>query len=108
MTPCTFKMRPLTFPLSLAPHRMRSFYVAHRELAKLMRRRDFEVRIKLQNGEVVMFDNHRVLHGRTAFSPGINPRHLQGYVTRDSLFSNLRVLSRKFQEVMPRALSFRF
>ena len=88
-------------PLGLSPDRMSSFYLAYRELAKLIQSPDFEFRIKLQNGDAVMFDNHRILHGRTAFNADRCPRHLQGcYVNRDSVFSNLRVLSRQFQEAM--------
>ena len=38
-------------------------------------------------------DNHRVLHGRTAFDADSGRRHLQGcYVDRDELRSRLRVL----------------
>jgi len=89
-------------PLSLPPDRMRPFYLAYRELAQILRSPDFKFRIKLQSGDAVAFDNHRVLHGRAGFNAALHPRHLQGcYINRDSLFSNLRVLHRKFREALP-------
>jgi gamma-butyrobetaine dioxygenase len=46
-------------------------------------------------GEMVVFDNRRVLHGRDAFDPSTGRRHLQGcYVDRGEMLSRLRVLSR--------------
>ncbi|MDE0750293.1 MAG: TauD/TfdA family dioxygenase, partial [Acidimicrobiales bacterium] len=42
-------------------------------------------------GQLMAFDNQRVLHGRTACTTGA--RHLQGcYVDKDSLHSRIRVL----------------
>jgi gamma-butyrobetaine dioxygenase len=44
----------------------------------------------------MMFDNNRVLHGRTGFDPEEGRRHLQGcYIDRDGPRSHYRVLSRK-------------
>lgn len=41
--------------------------------------------LKLEPGQVVVFDNHRILHGRRAFT---GDRHLQGcYISRDSFRS---------------------
>jgi gamma-butyrobetaine dioxygenase len=52
--------------------------------------------VKLRPGDLVAFDNTRLLHGRTAFTlpntAGL-ARHLQGcYVDRDGLYSRLAVL----------------
>jgi gamma-butyrobetaine dioxygenase len=45
----------------------------------------------------VVFDNQRVLHGRTAFSSARYPRHLRGcYLTRDSVYSEAALLHREF------------
>ena len=39
-------------------------------------------------GDLVAFNNRRVLHGRTAFDPTISDRHLQGcYVDIDEALS---------------------
>lgn len=46
-------------------------------------------------GEMVVFDNRRVLHGRDAFDPQSGSRYLHGcYVDRGEFESRLRVLSR--------------
>ena len=44
-------------------------------------------------GDLVIFDNRRVLHARGAFDPNSGNRHLQGtYIDRDDLYSTLRML----------------
>jgi gamma-butyrobetaine dioxygenase len=46
-------------------------------------------------GDLVGFDNRRILHGRDAFDPGAGRRRLRGcYMDHDDLFSRLRVLRR--------------
>jgi gamma-butyrobetaine dioxygenase len=69
------------------------FFPAYRKLAELLRNPEFEWRVKLQAGELVAFDNSRVLHGRTAFT---GPRLLQGcYIGRDGVASSLATLRTK-------------
>ena len=49
----------------------------------------------IRAGDLLAFDNHRVLHARTAFDPSSGTRHLVGcYLDRDELLSRLRVLAR--------------
>ena len=46
-----------------------------------------------------MFDNHRLLHGRTAYDSNEGARHLQGcYLDFDSTDGKLRYLHRKYIE----------
>jgi gamma-butyrobetaine dioxygenase len=41
----------------------------------------------------MMFDNHRLLHGRTKFFPNTGLRHLQGcYLGHDAAEGKLRLL----------------
>lgn len=83
-------------PLRLAPGRIESFYASYRAFAQLLREPRFQVRYRLPEGVLVAFDNHRVLHGRTAFSSARHLRHLRGcYLTRDSVYSRTAVLRRK-------------
>ncbi|KAI1006597.1 hypothetical protein K3495_g1619 [Podosphaera aphanis] len=50
---------------------------------------------KLGEGECVIFNNRRILHGRRAFNTLTGKRWLKGcYVTADSFRSRLRILSR--------------
>ncbi len=82
-------------PLQLAAAEHAPFYAAYRRFALLLREARFQVRMKLGNGDLVVFDNRRTLHGRTAFSSARHPRHLQGcYLTRDSVLSRAGLLRR--------------
>lgn len=46
-------------------------------------------------GDLVIFDNNRVLHGRDSFDPSAGVRQLRGcYLDRDEILSRLRVLAR--------------
>ena len=70
-----------------------AFYRAYRAFARLMREPRFQLRRRLEDGEMVVFDNRRTLHGRTGFTSQRHPRHLQGcYLTRDSVLSNAALL----------------
>ena len=83
-------------PPCLEPEACEAFYAAYRQLAALLREDRFQMRTRLENGELVVFDNRRVLHGRTAFSSARFPRHLQGcYLTRDSVHSTAGLLRRR-------------
>jgi gamma-butyrobetaine hydroxylase len=81
-------------PLEMPANRVGEFYRAYRSFALLLRDQHFVLNTSLGEGEAVVFDNRRVLHGRTAFTADV-PRHLQGcYLDRDGLFSNLLVLEK--------------
>jgi gamma-butyrobetaine dioxygenase len=52
--------------------------------------------MKLQPGELIAYDNNRVLHGRKSFDPSSGERHLQGcYMNMEDLDSALRLLERR-------------
>ena len=83
-------------PLRLAAGDAGAFYAAYRLFAALLRDARFHLEFKLRDGDVVMFDNQRTLHGRTPFSSAKYPRHLRGcYVTRDSVYSTAALLRRE-------------
>lgn len=51
------------------------------------------VTYRLESGQAVVMDNHRVLHARAAFNGG---RHIrQCHVDRDEFFRRLRALRRR-------------
>lgn len=82
--------------LPLAASEVRPFYAAYRQFAALLREPRYQVRLRLAAGEMVVFDNQRILHGRTAYSSARHPRHLRGcYLTRDSVRSQAAVLQRR-------------
>ena len=75
--------------------RMGALCRALRRFAAVIRDPALECRYRLRPGELLAFDNRRVLHGRAAFDPATGSRHLQGcYVDRDQLLSRIRVLER--------------
>ena len=83
-------------PLDLPAGELEAFYRAYRRFALLLREERFQVRLKLGAGELVVFDNQRTLHGRTAYASARYPRHLQGcYLTRDSVLSEVALLRRR-------------
>ena len=55
----------------------------------------FLCRTPLQPGDLILFDNRRMLHGRDSFDPQSGVRRLEGcYLDRDEILSRLRVLAR--------------
>ena len=86
-------------PLRLAAADAAEFYAAYRCFAKLLREPRFHLQFRLRDGDLVVFDNQRIMHGRTAFSSARFPRHLRGcYLTRDSVYSAAGLLQREFQK----------
>ena len=87
-------------PLRIAAREAAAFYAAYRRFAALLREPRFQLRLKLADGDLVVFDNQRTLHGRTAFTSAKYPRHLQGcYLTRDSVYSAAGLLRRRLGAV---------
>jgi gamma-butyrobetaine dioxygenase len=83
-------------PLRLSAHAAHAFYVAYRRFAALLREPRFQMNFRLNRGDLVAFDNQRILHGRTGFSSANYPRHLRGcYLTRDSVYCEAALLRRK-------------
>jgi hypothetical protein len=83
---------PLPVPAGDAP----GFYEAYRSFARLLREPRFQLRTHLGGGCLAVFDNQRILHGRTAFSSARRARHLRGcYLTRDSVYSETALLRRR-------------
>ena len=73
-----------------------AYYEARRLFDHRLRAPDFEIRFLLKPGDLVMFDNCRLLHGRTGFDPAEGLRHLQGaYIDIDGPRSLWRVLRRR-------------
>lgn len=85
--------------IDLPPESVPGFYRAYRQLLMLTRDPAYAVTLRLAAGQMVVFDNRRVLHGRAAFDPGTGYRHLHGfYVDRGDWDSRIRVLARQQAE----------
>ncbi|MGH8202644.1 MAG: TauD/TfdA family dioxygenase [Steroidobacteraceae bacterium] len=76
----------------------RQFQRARRRLSELCADPRFELRFPLRAGELMMFNNIRLLHGRTAYDPNEGRRHLQGcYIDLDGPRSLYRTLARRLR-----------
>eukprot|EP00123_Amoebidium_parasiticum_P015601 comp23057_c0_seq1/m.36927 comp23057_c0_seq1/g.36927 ORF comp23057_c0_seq1/g.36927 comp23057_c0_seq1/m.36927 type:complete len:456 (-) comp23057_c0_seq1:498-1865(-) len=74
---------------------MTDFYRAYRLFTKMCRDPAAELAVRMDPGDCVVFDNHRVLHARTQFDERY-PRLLQGcYVDTCDFTSQLAVLREK-------------
>lgn len=102
-----FDLDPMGFPsrlsinshimdvIDLEPELAHRWYAGMRRLKQLLANSDRLVTCHLQPGEMAVFDNRRVLHGRTGFDPSTGDRHFRGfYVDHGELDSRIRVLSR--------------
>ena len=73
------------------------FYEARKLIAELYASSKFEIRFRLEKGDLLMMDNHRLLHGRTSYDTSEGKRYLKGcYIDHDSTEGKLRHLERKF------------
>jgi gamma-butyrobetaine dioxygenase len=89
-------------PLRIDPRATVRFYRAYRVFAELLREPGHQLRFALRDGDLVLFDNQRILHGRTAFSSARHARHFRGcYLTRDSVYSETALLRRRMLIEVP-------
>ena len=75
--------------IKLAPDLITPFYQAYRHYAEILEREALQINFKLEAGQLILFDNTRVLHARKSYSAA-GYRHLQGaYSDLDGLYSTL-------------------
>ncbi|XP_075404512.1 gamma-butyrobetaine dioxygenase [Tenrec ecaudatus] len=74
--------------------RVQPFYAALKEFVVLMNCKEFKFTFKMNPGDVITFDNWRLLHGRRSYEAGTEiSRHLEGaYADWDVVMSRLRIL----------------
>ncbi|MEO1331666.1 MAG: TauD/TfdA family dioxygenase, partial [Pseudomonadota bacterium] len=88
-------------PQAERPERMAELYRAIRAITRLARDPAFQTQYAYAPGDLVLFDNRRLLHGRTAYDGAQGARWLQGvYLERDELYSRLRMLRRAKRAAM--------
>ena len=82
-------------PMDIDGEEMEAFYKAYRLFIMLTREERFQYYERLNAGDLIVFDNRRILHARNAFNLEEGDRHLQGcYIDKDELLSRIRVLER--------------
>ena len=73
--------------------KLETFYNARKLMYELCNSDQFKIKFRLNKGMIAMFDNLRLLHGRTKFDPNTGFRHLQGcYLDHDATEGKLRRL----------------
>ena len=87
----------LDYVPALEKKELEKFYQARKLIADLYASSKFEIKFKLKKGDLLMMDNHRLLHGRTSYDTSEGNRYLKGcYIDHDSTEGKLRHLERKF------------
>ena len=77
--------------------KLNKYYSARKLLSDLYNSDEYRIEFKLMPGDLMMMDNHRLLHGRTSYDPNEGKRFLQGcYLDFDSTEGKLLHLKRKF------------
>jgi gamma-butyrobetaine dioxygenase len=75
-----------------------SFYPALLRFGRLLRDEKYQIKLRLEEGQCIVFDNHRIVHGREAYAPKSGDRYLRGcYIDRGELRSSYRTLVKKQQ-----------
>ncbi|XP_028012511.2 gamma-butyrobetaine dioxygenase [Eptesicus fuscus] len=79
--------------------KVQPFYAALKEFVDLMNCKESKFTFKMNPGDVITFDNWRLLHGRRSYEAGTEiSRHLEGaYADWDVVMSRLRILRRSVQ-----------
>ena len=73
------------------------YYRARKKLSEMYNSKKYRIEFKLEPKDLMMMDNYRLLHGRTAYEIKEGNRYLQGcYIDYDSTEGKLRHLKRKF------------
>jgi gamma-butyrobetaine dioxygenase len=88
-------MQPLRLGRAGSPEAAVRFYAAYRAFAEMIIKPDLMLTFRLGPGDCVVFDNTRILHGRTGFAAA-GQRHLQGcHADLDGVASTVAVLRRE-------------
>ena len=81
--------------LDCHPNIMEKVYKAHHRFGNLLHDDKFQIKFRLEPGDIFSFNNRRLLHGRTEFDPNSGRRHLQGYyMDRDEIIGRLNYLKK--------------
>jgi gamma-butyrobetaine dioxygenase len=78
----------------MAPETVAAYYSTYRTFMRMTRDPAYVISLRMAAGEMAIFDNRRVLHGRSEFFPNTGDRHLKGYyIDRIDVLSQIRLLN---------------
>ena len=87
----------LDFVPLMDKEKLELYYSARNKISELYNSEKYRIEFKLIPGDLLMMDNHRLLHGRTSYDANEGERFLQGcYIDYDSTEGKLKHLKRKF------------
>jgi gamma-butyrobetaine dioxygenase len=79
----------------MRPDEIDSSYYSIQRLDEIANSAKFQIRYDLKPGDLVAFDNRRIMHGRESFNSEEGTRQLHGtYLDADEVYSRMRVLRR--------------
>nr|XP_058944939.1 gamma-butyrobetaine dioxygenase-like isoform X1 [Pocillopora verrucosa] len=85
---------PFEGPLSVPEEDVEPYYRAYRLFSKLMEESPLQKSVRLHQGDLVCFNNRRILHGRNSFNLNGGVRHFKGaYVNIDEFRNAFQVTS---------------
>jgi gamma-butyrobetaine dioxygenase len=71
-----------------------AYYPAFCRFGRLLQSDKYVMRFRLEARQCIVFDNHRIVHGRAAYTAESGERHLRGcYVDRGEMRSRYRALT---------------
>lgn len=80
----------------LDQHLLDDYYPAFCRFGRMLQEDTFMMRFLMKAGECMVFDNHRIVHGRAAYEATSGDRYLRGcYVDRGEMHSTYRALTSK-------------
>ena len=86
----------LDFVPLMDKEKLEIYYSARNKISELYNSDQYRIEFKLLPGDLLMMDNHRLLHGRTTYDTNEGNRFLQGcYIDYDSTEGRLKHLKRK-------------
>lgn len=75
------------------------FYTAYGAYVKELKQEKYLNQFKMNAGDLLVFNNRRVLHGRKSFDPSSGNRHLRGtYVSMNDFANRLRTFKRDIKK----------
>ncbi|XP_077178104.1 gamma-butyrobetaine dioxygenase [Paroedura picta] len=88
--------------LDIPAQKVKPFYSALKDFVNLLNSVENKFTYKMKPGEIVVFDNWRLLHGRQSYQAGTEiSRHLEGaYADWDVVMSRLRILQKNILKRM--------
>ncbi len=70
------------------------YYPAFRRFGRMLQLDKYLMRFRLEAGECIVFDNHRIVHGRSSYTAESGERYLRGcYTDRGEMRSTYRALT---------------